>query len=164
MELITPGLGLIFWMTLTFVILLFLLRAFAWKPILKALKEREISISEALSAADKAKAEMEELMFSNEQLLAETKNERDNILNEARKMQEKMIDQAKDKAREEADRIIASAREAIRNEKMAAMTDLKNQLGELALEVAKKILHRELSDSGKQEEYIKKLLEEVKFN
>lgn len=164
MELITPGLGLIFWMTLAFLLLLLVLRSFAWKPILKALKERETSISEALSSAEKARAEMEQLQFSNEQLLQEAKNQRDALLNEARKVREKIIEDARDKAREEGDRIIASAREAIHNEKMAAMTELKNQLGELALDVAAKILQRELSDQVKQEDYMKKLLDEVKLN
>ncbi len=164
MELITPGLGLIFWMTFAFVILLVLLRTFAWKPILKALKERETSISEALAAADKAKADMEHLKFSNEQLLMDAKNERDALLNEARKVREKLIEEARDKAREEGDRIIAAARDSIHNEKMAAMTELKNQLGELSLEVARKILQRELSDQQKQEAYIRGLLEETKLN
>jgi len=164
MELITPGLGLIFWMTLAFFLLLLVLRSFAWKPILKALKDRETSISEALSAAEKARAEMEQLQFNNEQLLQEAKNQRDALLNEARKVREKIIEDARDKAREEGDRIIASAREAIHNEKMAAMTELKNQLGELALDVAAKILQRELSDQVKQEDYMKKLLDEVKLN
>jgi len=164
MELITPGLGLLFWMTLVFLVLLYLLKKFAWKPILKALKDREDAITDALSSADRAKEEMKQLKFSNEQLLSEAKNERDNILNEARKIKDKIIEEARQKAAEEAGNITASAMENIRNEKMAALTDLKNEVGQLSLEVAKKILQRELSDPKKQEEFARQLLNEINFN
>jgi F-type H+-transporting ATPase subunit b len=164
MELITPGLGLIFWMTLVFVALVFLLKKFAWIPILKALKDREDAITDALSSADKAKVEMKQLKFSNEHLLAEAKNERDNILNEARKIKEKIIEEARVKAGEEAGRITASALENIRNEKMAALTELKNEVGQLSLDIAKRILQRELSDPKKQEEFANQLLDEIKLN
>ncbi len=164
MELITPGLGLIFWMTLVFLLLLFILGKFAWKPILKALKERETSIREALHAADKAREEMKKMQFSNETLLREAKNDRDAILNEARKIKDKIIEEARQKASEEAGRIVDAAKVTINNEKMAAMTDLKNQVAELSLEVAKKLIQRELSDPRKQEEYLRELLQEVKFN
>ena len=164
MELITPGLGLIFWMTLVFLALVFLLKKFAWIPILKALKDREDAITDALSSADKAKEEMKQLKFSNEQLLSEAKNERDNILNEARKIKEKIIEEARVKAGEEAGRITASALENIRNEKMAALTELKNEVGQLSLDIAKRILQRELADPKKQEEFARQLLDEVKLN
>ena len=164
MELITPGLGLIFWMTLVFLALLYLLKKFAWKPILKALKDREDAITDALSSADKAKEEMKQLQFSNEQLLTEAKNERDNILNEARKIKEKIIDEARQKAGEEAGHITASALENIRKEKMAALTELKNEVGQLSLEIAKKILQRELSDPKKQQEFASQLLDEINLN
>jgi F-type H+-transporting ATPase subunit b len=164
MELITPGLGLLFWMTLAFLMLVYILGKFAWKPILKALKERETSIHEALHAADKAREEMLQLKFSNEQLLQEAKNERDAMLNEARKVREKLIEEARVKAAEEGNRIIAGARETIQNDKMAAMTELKNQIAESSLNLAKFILKRELSDPAKQEEYVRQLLKEVKFN
>lgn len=164
MELVNPGIGLIFWMTLAFLVILYILGKFAWKPILKALKEREETISNALHAADKAKEEMKELKFSNEQLLREAKNERDAILAEARKIKENIIEEARQKATEEANRVINNAKETIRNEKMAAITDLKNQVGELSLNVAKKILKRELSDPKKQQEFVKVLLGEMKFN
>ncbi len=164
MELITPGLGLIFWMTLVFLLLLYILGKFAWKPIMKALKERENSIREALHEADKAREEMKHLQFSNEGLLKEAKNDRDAILNEARKIKDKIIEDARQKASEEAGRIVDAAKVTINNEKMAAMTDLKNQVADLSLEVAKKLLQRELSDPRKQEEYIQALLKEVKFN
>jgi len=164
MELITPGLGLIFWMTLVFLLLLFILGKFAWKPILKSLKDREASIREALHSADKARQEMKDLQFSNEALLREAKNERDAILNEARKIKDKIIEEARQKATEEAGRIVDATKVTINNEKMAAMTDLKNQVADLSLEIAKKILQRELSDPEKQEEYLRVLLKEVKFN
>lgn len=164
MELITPGLGLIFWMTLVFLALLFLLKKFAWKPILKSLKDREDAITDALLSADKAKEEMKQLQFSNEQLLVEAKNERDNLLNEARKIKEKIIEEARVKATEEAGNITASALENIRNEKMAAFIELKNEVGELSIEIAKKILQRELSDPKKQEDFSRQLLDEINLN
>jgi F-type H+-transporting ATPase subunit b len=164
MELVNPGIGLIVWMTLAFLAILYILGKYAWKPIMKALKERESSIHDALNAAEKAKEEMKKMEFSNEQLLLEAKNERDIILSTARKIKETIIEESKQKASEEANRIIVSAKESIQNEKMAAMTDLKNQLAELSLEVAKKILKKELSNPKKQEEYSKELMKDVKFN
>ncbi len=164
MELITPGLGLIFWMTLAFLLLLFLLRKFAWKPILKSLKDRETSIHEALFAADRAKEEMKQLQFSNEQLLREAKDERDAILSDARKVRDAIVEESKEKAKVEAARIIASAKDSIENEKMAAMTDLKNQLAEMSLTVATKILERELQDADQQEAYIRQQLDKIHFN
>ena len=164
MELVNPGIGLIVWMTLAFLAILYILGKYAWKPIMKALKERESSIHDALNSAEKAKEEMKKMEFSNEQLLLEAKNERDIILSTARKIKETIIEESKQKASEEANRIIVSAKESIQNEKMAAMTDLKNQLAELSLEVAKKILKKELSDPKKQEEYSKELMKDVKFN
>jgi len=164
MGLITPDFGLIFWMTLAFLLLLFILGKYAWKPVLKALKERETSIHEALHAADQAREEMKKLQFSNEELLKEAKNDRDAILNEARKIRDKIVEEAHSRAAEEASRIVENAMITIQSEKMAAMTDLKNQVGKLSLEVAEKILKRELSDPKKQEEYIRGLLNEVHFN
>jgi F-type H+-transporting ATPase subunit b len=164
MELVNPGIGLVVWMTLAFLAILFILGKYAWKPIITALKERESTIHDALNSAEKAKEEMKKLKFSNEELLQEAKNERDAILATARKIKETIIEESKQKASEEANRIIVIAKESIQNEKMAAMTDLKNQLAELSLEVAKKILKKELSDPKKQEEYSKELMKEVKFN
>lgn len=164
MELITPGIGLIFWMTLAFLFLLFILGKFAWKPIMNALKERENTIHEALHAADKAREEMKQLHFSNEQLLREAKNERDVILNEARKVRDAIVEESRVRASEEAQRIIAAARESIHYEKMAAITDLKNQIAEASLNIAKNVLKRELDDPKKQDQYIQKLLDDVKFS
>ncbi len=164
MELITPGLGQIFWMTLAFLALLYLLRKFAWKPILNALKDRETSIHDALHAADKAKEEMKQLQFSNEELLRQAKDERDAILSDARKVRDSIIEESKEKAKEEAARIITSAKESIENEKMAAMTDLKNQLAEMSLEIATKILEHELADARQQEAFVKQQLAKINFN
>jgi F-type H+-transporting ATPase subunit b len=164
MELITPGLGLIFWMTLAFLLLVFVLGKYAWKPILQMLKERETSIHEALNRANKAREEMKQLQFSNEQLLQEAKNERDALLNEARKVRDKLLEEARVKAGEEASRIVEAAKASIHNEKMAAITELKNQIAESSLNLARMILKRELEDPEKQEAYVQELLNEVKFN
>jgi len=164
MELVNPGIGLIVWMTLAFLAILYILGKYAWKPIISALKERESTIHDALNSAEKAKEEMQKMKFSNEELLQEAKNERDAILATARKIKETIIEESKQKASEEANRIIISAKESIQNEKMAAINELKNQLAELSMEVAKKILKKELSDPKKQEEYMKELMKEVKFN
>jgi F-type H+-transporting ATPase subunit b len=164
MELVSPGIGLIFWMTVAFLAVLFILGKYAWKPIMKALKERETSISDALNAAELAKEEMKMLQFSNEQLMKEARNERDILLAETRKIKDTILEEARIKANEEANRIINSAKESIHYEKMAAMTELKNQLADWSLEIAKKILQKELSDPKQQEKYIKELLVDVKFN
>ena len=164
MELVTPHIGLIFWMTLSFALLIYILGKFAWKPVMKALKERENSINDALKAADKAREEMSQLAFSNEQLIKEAKEERDVLLRDARKIRDNVIDEAKIKAEEEAKRIIETAKENIHFEKMAAITDLKNQLAILSIEIAEKILKEELSKSEKQKELIDKLLNEINFN
>ncbi len=164
MELVQPGLGLIFWMTLSFSILLWILAKFAWKPIMKGLKERENTIDEALNAANKAKEEMKELKFSNEQLLKEAKEERDNILRDARHVKENIIEEAKEKANEEASRIVDNAKEAIQHEKMAAIHEMKNELASLSIEIAEKILKDELSATDKQKKLIDKLIKEVSDN
>ncbi len=164
MELVQPGIGLIFWMTLSFAVVLWVLAKFAWKPIMKALHERETSIDEALNAANKAKKEMKELLFSNEQLLKEAKEERDAILRAGRKVRDSIIDESKTKANEEANRIVESAKERIEHEKMAATTNLKNQLAVLSIEIAEKILKKELSDDIKQKEFVNDLIKDINFN
>lgn len=151
-------------MTISFGLVLFILAKYAWKPILKSLKEREASIDEALHEADKAREEMKQLQFSNETLLREAKNERDAILNEARKVREKMIDEARTKANEEANRIVENAKERIENEKMAAITELKNQIALLSIEIAEKLIREELSKDKKQEILIQKMLDDIKSN
>ena len=164
MELIQPGLGLIFWMTLSFGLVLWLLAKYAWKPIMKMLREREESIENELHQADKAREEMKNLVSDNERLLAEAKNDRDAILSEARKIREKMIEEARGKANEEAQRIVDNALERIENEKMAAITELKNQIALLSIEIAEKLIREELSHDKKQEDLIRKMLDDVKSN
>jgi len=164
MEIVTPGLGLIFWMTISFGIVIWILGKFAWKPIMKALKEREESIDEALHAADKAREEMKTLQFSNEQLLKEAKEERDIILREARKVKDNIIEEAKQKATEESNRIIETAKENIHFEKMAAITDLKNQIAELSIDIAEKIMKTELNRDDNQKVLIEKWMKDINFN
>ena len=164
MELVQPGIGPIFWMTLAFALLIWILGKYAWKPIMKGLKEREVSIDEALNEANKAREEMKELQFSNEQLLKEAKEERDNILRDARKVKESIIEEAREKANTEANRIVENAKEAIEYEKMAAMHEMKNQLAKLSIEIAEKIIREELTTRDKHKSLIEKMLKEVSDN
>ncbi|MBL7904345.1 MAG: F0F1 ATP synthase subunit B [Bacteroidales bacterium] len=164
MELVSPGIGLIFWMTLAFGILLFILGKFVWPPIMRALHDREQAIELALHEADKARKEMEELKFSNEQLLREAKEERDGMLRDARKVRENIIESARIKANEEANRIIESATERIHFEKMAAMTELKNQIANLSIEIAEKVLGQELSNPEKDKAIVQKSIGDITLN
>lgn len=164
MDLVTPGLGLVFWMTLSFSIVLFILKKFAWKPILSSLKERDDSIAEALFAAEKARNEIDELKSNNEKVMQEARIERDKLLKEARDIKEETINEAKDKAKEEADKILLDARESIKNEKMAAITELKNQVANLSIEIAEKILKQELKDKESQENLTNNILKDTSFN
>jgi F-type H+-transporting ATPase subunit b len=164
MELVNPGIGLIFWMTLSFAIVFFILAKFAWVPILSMLKAREGTIENALSSAEKARDEMRQLQSHHEQLLKEAKEERDAILRETRKLKDAIIEEAKVKATEEAERILETAKENIHFEKMAAITDLKNQLAVLSIEVAEKVLRQELADPVKQKGYIEKIINQMNFN
>lgn len=164
MELVTPGIGLIFWMTLSFGIVLFILGKFAWKPIMKGLHEREDSIEKALHAADEAKKEMLKLQAGNELLLLEAKEERDNLMKDARKMKDAILAEARTRADEEAGRIIVNARESIQYEKMAALNDLKSQLATISIEIAEKIMKQELADKEKQHKLTDALLKDIKIN
>jgi len=161
MELVTPGIGLIFWQAVTFLIVLFLLTKFAWKPIMKALHEREASIENALSAAEKAKLEMQGLKAENEKLLAQARMERDKILRDATEAGNNLVERAKEKANEEGARMIAMAREAIENEKRAAIAEVKNQAAALSIEIAERILRRELSDPQAQQALAQDYVREV---
>ena len=164
MSLINPGFGLIIWMTLAFLVVLFVLKKYAWKPIMNALKEREDSIEESLRTADRVKEEMKELKLDNEKLLREAKDERDAILREARKIKEKIIEEAKGEAGEEAANIVENAKVRIENEKKAALVEIKNTIATYSIEIAEKILREELKDKKKQEDYIKNLLKETSLN
>ena len=156
MELVTPGIGLIFWTSVVFIVLIILLKKFAWSPILKAVDDRNNSINEALSSAEKAKSEMEQLSADNKKILNEALIERDAIIKEARDIKIKTIADAKNNASIEAEKIISSAKEQIKNEKMKAMTELKNEIADISIQMAEKIIKTELKDAKSQ----KKLVEE----
>ena len=143
---------------------MFILAKYAWKPILKMIKDREKSIEDALQSAENAKAEMNNLKSENEKILQAARNERDAMIKEAREIREQMISEAKGKAKAEGEKMLTSAREAIQNEKMAAITELKNQVAQLSIDIAEKILARELSSENKQKELIGDMLKSVKLN
>lgn len=164
MQLLTPDLGLFFWNLLAFLVVFFLLKKFAWKPILNSLKTREEGIADALATAEKVKAEMAQLKNENEALLAKAREERAQMLKEARDTKDKIINEAKDQAKFEASKIITDAQAAIEQQKMAALTDVKNQVGNMVIEISEKILRRELSAKPEQEKYIRQLANEVKLN
>ena len=164
MELVTPEIGLIFWTTIVFSLLLIVLKKYAWKPILTAVDERNKSIEDALKAADKAKKEMLALNTDNEQILIEAKKERDMLLKEGREIKDNIIAEAKDKAKIESDKILITTKEQINNEKMKAITELKNQVAEMSIDIAEKILKSELSDKNKQKELIAEALKSNKLN
>ena len=163
-PLVKPDLGLVIWMTLTFFIVLFVLAKYAWKPILKAVKTREDNIDNAISQAAKVQAEMAQLKNDNEALLTKAREERATMLKEAKDVKDKMITDAKDLAKAEANKIIVDAQAAINYQKMAALTDIKNQVGNLVIEVSEKVLRKELSNKAEQENFIKQLAGEVKLN
>ena len=141
-----------------------MLRSLAWKPILSAVKEREQSIEDALNAAKKAKEEMALLNAQNEKIMKEARAERDAILKEAREMKENIINEAKNSATVEANKLIENAKTAIQNEKASAMADIKNQVGQLSIEIAEKILTKELADKSAQIALVNDVIDQVKFN
>ncbi len=163
-SLITPGIGLIFWTTLVFLLLIFLLGKYAWKPILGAIKTREKNIEESLAKAESALNDMRELQANNEKILAKAREERDSLLKEARETKESIISEAKSKAQKDADRIMASARDQIINEKNAAVSELKNQVASLSIEIAEKILRSDLSTDEKQKALVSNLMKDVNLN
>lgn len=164
MDLVTPGFGLVFWTAITFLILLFILKKFAWKPILGAVSSREESIKDALAAAEAARREMENLQADNERILQEARAEREAMLKEARDMKNKMIADAKDEAKLTADKMIAQAQEAIQSEKKAAIAELKGQVASLSLEIAEKVVKQELSNKGQQEKLVEDMLGKATLN
>lgn len=164
MDLITPGLGLVFWSLITFFLLLVILKKFAWKPILGAIDQRENGIKNALEAADKARMEMENLKADNERILNEARAEREAMLKEARDIKNKMVTDAKEEAQEQASKMIAQAQEAIENEKRSAMAELKSHVASLSIDIAEKVVRGELSNKGKQLELVESMLGEAKLN
>ncbi|ASW73376.1 ATP F0F1 synthase subunit B [Chryseobacterium piperi] len=164
MGIIEPGIGLLFWMTLTFVILLFLLAKFAWKPIVNAVNDRETSIVDALNQAKLAKKEMEDLKADNERIIREAKIERDAILKEAREIKDRIVGEAKDVAKSEGDKLIAAAKQTIETEKNAAMADIKTQIGALSVNIAESILKQKLDNSEAQNELVQNYLNKSNLN
>ncbi len=164
MDLVTPGIGMIFWSTLFFLVLLFILGKFAWPAILTAVKARNESIRQALDAADKAKEEMAQLQADNQKILAEARTERDVLMKEAKEVKDKLIADAKEKAAEEAKKLVQNAREAIQSEKAAALNDMKVQIAGLSVEIAEKILRLKLEDSKAQKDLVDKLINEADLN
>ena len=156
--------GLFFWQSLLFIALILLLKKFAWGPILTAVEEREDGIKDALEAAEKAKAEMQALNADNERILAEARIERDALLKEAREIKDGIINAAKELANTEADKILTTAKDQINNDKMKAMTELKNTVATLSIDIAEKVLRSELSDKKKQEDLVANALKETELN
>jgi len=163
-PLVLPDIGLVFWNTVAFVGLLAVLGKFAWKPMLKAISDREKGIEDALTKADQMKADLSAMQNENEILLAKAREERATLIKEAKEAAEKMVVEAKEKAKSEYERIVADAQLAITQQKNAALTEVKNQVGTLVVEVAEKVLRKELSNKADQEKYIKELADGVKLN
>jgi len=164
MELLLPKLGLFFWNLVAFIVVLLILKKFAWKQILQSLNEREQGITEALASADRVKKEMAQLKNENEALMAKAVEERTQMLKEARETRDKIVNEAKEQAKVEANKILLDASAAIHQQKMAALTEVKNQIGNLVVEVSEKVLRRELAAKQEQENYIRDLAKDIKMN
>ncbi|TDI68248.1 MAG: F0F1 ATP synthase subunit B [Bacteroidetes bacterium] len=164
MDLLTPDIGLLFWTFMSFAILFFILKKFAWKPIVKTVNDRENSIKEALASADAAKREMQNLTADNEKLLKEARVERDAMMKEARELKTKLIADAKEEAKVEGAKMIANAQAAIQSEKKAAIADIKNQVASLSIEIAEKVVTEELSNKDKQLKLVSDLLGDATLN
>ena len=164
MDIVTPELGLIFWQLIIFLLVLFLLAKFAWKPILTALRDREDSIDQALRMAEQAKLEMQNLKAGNEKLLADARRERDQTLKEGQAIANQLIEQAKTTATEEANRIAQQARESIQQEKNQALAEVRNTAAQLSVDIAERLLRRELADPAAQQKLVDEYLKDVKLN
>ncbi|HXB44211.1 MAG TPA: F0F1 ATP synthase subunit B [Puia sp.] len=164
MKLLLPEFGLLIWTLLAFLVVFFILGKFAWPAIVKGLTQREQGITDSLATAERVKAEMAQLKSENEALLVQAREERAQMLREARDIKDKIITEAKEQAKIEAQKIIVNAQAAIEQQKMAAITEVKNQVGNLVIEISEKILRRELGNKTEQEKYITQLANEVKLN
>ncbi len=164
MELLTPAFGLFAWTLVAFLIVFFLLKKFAWKPILGMLSERETNIANNIAAAEKVRAEMASMQAENEKLLAKAREERTQLLKEAKEAKEKMISEAKEQAKTEADKILANAHLQIEQQRNAALIEVKNEIGNLAIEVAEKVLRKEFAEGSAQSNYAKSLANEISLN
>jgi F-type H+-transporting ATPase subunit b len=161
MDLVTPNPGTIFWMLIIFGIVLFILKKFAWTPILNALKEREESIDNAINSAAEARKEVEGLKANNEKIIAEARKEKDIILKEAKEMKNKIVAEAKEKAGLETQKSIELARQQIEAEKNAAIGEMKKQMAELSVLIAEKVIKKELSNPGEQEKMVDDLIDDI---
>lgn len=161
---LSASLGTVIWTSIAFLAVIFLLGKMAWKPILKSIKDRESSIEDALKAAEEAKKEVANLKADNDKIISEARAERDAMLKDARETKDRIVNEAKGQAKAEADKIIADARESIHNEKMAAITELKNQVASLSIEMAEKILKSELGSEDKQKAMLDNVLKDVNLN
>jgi len=164
MDLLTPSIGLIFWTGLVFLLLVFILGKWAWKPIISSINKRETDIANALNQVKLAKKEMEDLKADNERIIREAKLERERILKEARDIKEKIVGEARDVAKEEGAKMIEQARQSIASEKSAAMADIKNQIGKLSVSIAETILQNKLSDDNAQNQLVEEILNKTNLN
>ena len=164
MGLLSPHLGTVIWMLIAFLTVFFLLKKFAWKPLLNALKMREESIANALKAAENAKMEMEQLHADNEKIIAEAKMERDKIISEGKELKESLLNQAKEQADQEANKIISDARSSIKSEKEAAINEIKEHAANLSISIAEKLLREKLVSDEEQKDLINKLLRDTRMN
>ncbi len=164
MELIKPDLGLLFWMIISFGVVLFVLIKYAWGPILRALRDREKSISQSLSAAKKAKEEMAKIEFGNEQITALAKTERESLLKEAKEIKNQIIEEARVEAKKEASKIIEEARKSVIHEKNLVINEIKNQIASLSIDIAENILKGQLADKSKQKQLIEDLVKDIDLN
>lgn len=164
MSLVTPAIGLMFWTCIVFTLLVILLKKFAWKPILSAVDDRNDKINSALEAAERAKLEIENLNNDNERILLEAKSERDQLLKEARDIKDVIIKEAKENASLESEKILNSAKDQINNEKMKALTELKNSVAALSIDIAEKVLRNELKERTNQEQFINGILKNSNLN
>lgn len=164
MELVTPTIGLVFWTSVAFVCLLILLKKFAWKPILTAIKDREQFIDDALNKAELAKKELVKMTAQNEDLMKQARAERDEILKEAKVLKDSIINEAKTQAQQEGAKLIEKARIEIENQKKAALAELKGQVSTLSLDIAERVLRSQLDDQSKQQELVNSLLKDVELN
>ncbi len=164
MKLLLPEFGLLIWTLLAFLIVFFILGKYAWPAIVKGLRDRESGITDALATAERVKAEMAQLKSENEALLAQAREERAIMLKEARDTKDKIINEAKEQAKIAADKILTDAQGMIEQRRMAALIDVKNEIGMIVVEISEKILRRQLDNLPEQEKYIKQLAEEVKLN
>ncbi len=161
MDLLLPGIGLLFWTLLAFGMVFFILKKYAWKTIIASLNEREKGIADSLDAAKKVKAEMAQLKSENEVLMMQAREERAQMLKEAKETRDKLINDAKEQAKSEASKILSDANAAIHSQKMAALTDIKNQIGNMVIEVSEKVIRKQLDNKAEQEKYIQQMAGEL---